>query len=127
MWNIRKKTLADFMESHVKDPDLQNILSALWGYHGLPPSRLSGFYYANATGEYLRSGSCYIRERSQDLSNALADMILKQAYEWLMACAEKITTPEYRKSYLENVWENREILEEARVRGLATEWSSAII
>ena len=35
-----------------------------------------------------------------------ADRYQKQAYEWLMACADKITTPEYRQSYLEDVPEN---------------------
>ncbi len=75
MWNIRNKTLADFLNEHVKNPELQSVLSSLWGYYGLPPSRLSAFYYANATGGYLRHGSFYIRERSQNLSDALAQAI----------------------------------------------------
>ncbi|MFC1825747.1 phytoene desaturase family protein, partial [Thermodesulfobacteriota bacterium] len=83
MWNIRNKSLQDFLNEHVQDPELQNVLSALWGYYGLPPSKLSGFYYANATGEYLRNGSYYIKERSQNLSNALADVILKNGGEIL--------------------------------------------
>lgn len=68
MWNIRNKTLADFLNDHVKNPEVQSVLSSLWGYYGLPPSKLSAFYYANATGGYLRHGSFYIRERSQNLS-----------------------------------------------------------
>lgn len=75
MWNIRNKTLADFLNEHVKNPELQGVLSSLWGYYGLPPSRLSAFYYANATGGYLQRGSFYIRERSQNLSYALAEAI----------------------------------------------------
>jgi len=78
MWNIRNKTLADFMNDHVKDPKAQIVLSSLWGYYGLPPSKLSAFYYANATGGYLRHGSFYIKERSQNLSDALADAIEEQ-------------------------------------------------
>jgi hypothetical protein len=35
-----------------------------------------------------------------------ADKYLRQAHEWLMACADKITTAEYRRSYLEDVPEN---------------------
>ena len=35
-----------------------------------------------------------------------ADDYLKQAYDWLMACADKIENPEYRQSYLKNVPEN---------------------
>ncbi|MBN1103111.1 MAG: NAD(P)/FAD-dependent oxidoreductase, partial [Deltaproteobacteria bacterium] len=75
MWAIRNKTLADLLSEHVKNPELQGVLSSLWGYYGLPPSRLSAFYYANATGGYLRHGSFYIRERSQNLSDALAEVI----------------------------------------------------
>jgi prolycopene isomerase len=41
----------------------------------LPPAKLSGFYYAIATGEYLRNGSYYIRERSQRLSDLLAETV----------------------------------------------------
>ena len=74
-WNVRNKTLADLVNKYIKDPDLQNVLVSLWSYYGLPPSKLSGFYYATATGDYLKNGSYYIKERSQDLSNALADVI----------------------------------------------------
>ena len=77
MWNIRNKTLQEMLNEHVKDPELQNVLSALWGYYGLPPDKLSAFYYANATGGYLKNGSYYIKERSQALSNALADVIVE--------------------------------------------------
>ena len=75
MWHVRNLTLLDIINEHVADPQVQNVLSALWGYYGLPPSRLSGFYYANATGNYLNNGSYYIKDRSQDLSNAIAAVI----------------------------------------------------
>ena len=75
MWKIRNKTLLEFMNEHVTDPAVQNVLGSLWGYYGLPPSTLSAFYYANATGDYLRKGSFYIKERSQNLSDALAETI----------------------------------------------------
>ena len=75
MWKVRKKTLADLLNDYVKNTALQNTLASLWGYYGLPPSKLSGFYYAVGTGEYLRNGSYYIQSRSQDLSNALAEVI----------------------------------------------------
>jgi prolycopene isomerase len=75
MWRIRNKTLADLIGEYVKDPKLKAVLAGLWGYYGLPPSKLSGFYYANATGCYLKNGSYYIKQRSQDLSYALAEVI----------------------------------------------------
>jgi prolycopene isomerase len=75
MWAVRNKTLAQLINDHIKNPDLQHVLAALWGYYGLPPSRLSAFYYANATGGYLKNGSYYIKERSQDLSDTIAEVI----------------------------------------------------
>jgi prolycopene isomerase len=47
----------------------------MWPYYGLPPSKLSGFYYAVATGGYLKNGSYYIKDRSQDLSDLLVEAI----------------------------------------------------
>ena len=75
MWKVRSQTLADMLAEHIASPQVRGFLSFLWGYYGLPPSRLSGFYYAIATGEYLRNGSYYIKSRSQALSNALAGAV----------------------------------------------------
>ncbi|MBP9561065.1 MAG: NAD(P)/FAD-dependent oxidoreductase [Syntrophorhabdaceae bacterium] len=77
MWAVRNKTLYEFLGEYVNDSELKDALAGLWSYYGLPPSRLSAFYYAVATGEYLRYGSYYIKDRSQDLSNALADAVSK--------------------------------------------------
>ena len=91
MWNVRNKTLADLLDDYIKDPALKDVLAALWGYYGLPPSKLSGFYYAVATGDFLKNGSYYIKQRSQDLSYALADVIEKSGGEILYeTAAEKI-------------------------------------
>ena len=91
MWNVRNKTLADLMNEYVKVPALQDVLAALWGYYGLPPSKLSGFYYAVATGGYLKNGSYYTKQRSQDLSYALADVIENSGGEIVYeTSAEKI-------------------------------------
>ena len=75
MWGIRNKTLADVLDEHVKDPKLRAILSIYWPYYGLPPSKLSGFYYSIATAAYIRYGGHYIKNRSQDLSDALMNAI----------------------------------------------------
>jgi phytoene dehydrogenase-like protein len=75
MWNVRDKTLADFLNTYVKDQMLKNVLAAQWGSYGLPPSKLSGFYYAVALGQGLRDGSYYIKPRSQELSHALSKAI----------------------------------------------------
>jgi prolycopene isomerase len=75
MWHVRNKTLAELLEERIHDPAARDVLAGLWGYYGLPPSKLSGFFYANATGGYLRNGSDYIRPRSQGLSEAMAAAI----------------------------------------------------
>ena len=75
MWAARNKTLADILDDYVRDPKARGLLSVYWGYYGLPPSRLSGFYYSVATASYLRTGGHYIKRRSQDLSNALLGAI----------------------------------------------------
>jgi len=61
--------------SFIKNPALQNALSVQWGSYGLPPSKLSAFYYAVAFGESLRNGSYYVKPRSQTLSNTMASTI----------------------------------------------------
>jgi phytoene dehydrogenase-like protein len=88
---IRNKTLADLLNEHVADPELKDVLSFLSGYYGLPPSKLSGFYYANSVADYLKNGSCYVRDRSQNLSNALVDIIKENGGTLLLNTpAEKI-------------------------------------
>ena len=91
MWSIRNKTLSEVLDPYVKDPKLRSLLSVYWPYYGLPPSKLSGFYYAIATAAYIRFGGFYIKRRSQDLSYALMDAIeAKGGQVMLETEAEKI-------------------------------------
>ncbi|MGD8898761.1 MAG: NAD(P)/FAD-dependent oxidoreductase, partial [Desulfobacterales bacterium] len=75
MWAIRKDTLAQVLDRYTQNPKLRSILSTFWPYYGLPPSKLSGFYYAVATAGFIRFGGHYIKHRSQDLSDALMQSI----------------------------------------------------
>lgn len=75
MWKMRSMTLDDLLAEHIQSKAARHLLSFLWGYYGLPPSKLSGFYYSVATGGYLKNGSFYIKDRSQRLSNLLAEAI----------------------------------------------------
>ena len=75
MWAIRKQTLAQVLDQYTRDPKLRSILSTFWPYYGLPPSKLSGFIYAIATAGFIRFGAHYIKQRSQDLSDALMQAI----------------------------------------------------
>jgi all-trans-retinol 13,14-reductase len=75
MWNIRTKTLKDFLDGFISDPRLRSIFSSFWGYCGLPPSKLSGFYYAIVMASYMSQGGHYIVPRSQALSSALMQAV----------------------------------------------------
>ena len=77
MWHVSDQTLAEMLDEHVQHQALKDALAGLWGYYGLPPSQLSAFYYSVATGGYLKNGSYYIKQRSQDQSNAMANEIEK--------------------------------------------------
>ncbi|MEJ2720094.1 MAG: NAD(P)/FAD-dependent oxidoreductase [bacterium] len=69
------KTWGDMVDARITNTKLRAVVSALWGYYGLPPSRLSSFYYALPTMEYLKEGGFYPRGRSQAISNALVKFI----------------------------------------------------
>jgi len=69
------KTWGQVLDTRIADPKLKAIVSNNWGYYGLPPSRLSSFYYALPTIAYLSGGGFYPRGSSQKLSNALAAYI----------------------------------------------------
>jgi phytoene dehydrogenase-like protein len=77
MWGARKKSLQDYLDRYVSDRRLKWLLSVFWGYFGLPPDRLSGFYYMNAAGSYFRYGGSYPYGGSQAISDDLARFIEK--------------------------------------------------
>jgi all-trans-retinol 13,14-reductase len=72
-WN--GKTWGDMVDAWIRDPQLKAMVSGQWGYYGLPPSKLSCFYYAMPFMGYLTGGGFYPRGRSQDISSALARYI----------------------------------------------------
>jgi prolycopene isomerase len=83
LWGIRDKTVGQLVDSRVQDPRLKAVLTQSCGYYGLPPSRLSAFYYLAPTGEYLESGGNYLKGTSQALSDALAASITQAGGEIL--------------------------------------------
>jgi len=75
LFRLHDKTWAAMLDARIRNPKLKAIVSGQWGYYGLPPSRLSCFYYAIPFLGYLSAGGCYPRGRSQNISNALARYI----------------------------------------------------
>ena len=69
------KTWGALADTRIKNPKLKAIISALWGYFGLPPSKLSCFYYALPTIGYLQEGGYYPKGRSQKISDAFVQYI----------------------------------------------------
>jgi prolycopene isomerase len=72
------------VDARLQNPILKAIISALWVYYGLPPSKLAGFYYALPTISYLEAGGFYPRGRSQKISTAFVQFIEKQSGKVLL-------------------------------------------
>lgn len=69
------KTWGEQADMRIKNPRLKNIISSLWGYFGLPPSKLASTYYALPLIGYLQGGGYYPRGKSQKISNAFVKFI----------------------------------------------------
>jgi all-trans-retinol 13,14-reductase len=69
------KTWGDMVDARIRNPKLKAIVSALCGYYGLPPSKLSPYYYALPTIGYLQNGGFYPIGKSQKISDAFRDYI----------------------------------------------------
>ncbi|RJP72150.1 MAG: NAD(P)/FAD-dependent oxidoreductase [Ignavibacteriales bacterium] len=69
------KTWGQMVDARLKNEKLKSIVSALWGYYGLPPSKLSSFYYALPTIGYLEYGGFYPIGKSQKISNSFVKYI----------------------------------------------------
>ncbi len=76
LFRIFNLTWGAMVNQRIKSPKLKAIISSLWGYYGLPPSKLSGFYYALPTIGYLQEGGYYPKGRSQKMSEAFVKFIV---------------------------------------------------
>ncbi|NVM04028.1 MAG: NAD(P)/FAD-dependent oxidoreductase [Candidatus Helarchaeota archaeon] len=65
-----KKTLQEVLDEYFTNPDLQEIVSQLWGFLGLPPSQLSYVYFTVGITTYLEEGAFYPKGGSQKISDA---------------------------------------------------------
>ena len=77
-------TWGRMLDARVKDARLKGILSALWAYYGLPPSKLASFYYAMPTIGYLAEGGYYPKGRSQKISDAFVSFITARGGKLLL-------------------------------------------
>jgi phytoene dehydrogenase-like protein len=82
------KTWSGFMEPWIKDPKLKAVLSAQWGYYGLPPSKLASFYYVLPYMGYLAQGGFYPKGRSRAISQAFVKFI--EAKGGKVSCSTRV-------------------------------------
>ncbi|MDH4271022.1 MAG: NAD(P)/FAD-dependent oxidoreductase [Candidatus Aminicenantes bacterium] len=68
-------TWGAIQDSHIKGAKLKGIVSALWGYFGLPPSKLASLYYILPVIGYLQGGGYYPIGKSQKISDALVRFV----------------------------------------------------
>jgi len=68
-------TLAQALDREISDPALKALFCSVWGYYGLPPSRLAWMLFAMGNASYLEYGPYHIKGTSQALSNAFVDSI----------------------------------------------------
>ena len=83
------RTWGAMVDERIQDPKLKTIVSSLWGYFGLPPSKLSTFYYAMPLLGYLEEGGYYPIGTSQKISNAFASLIKNKGGE--IKCNTRVT------------------------------------
>lgn len=78
-----KRTCAEMMEDFLAEPKLRSIVSALWVYFGLPPSRLSAVFWSVVMMAYFREGGFYPRGGLRSLAAAMLAALNKHGGEFL--------------------------------------------
>jgi len=68
-------TTAQALNREISDPKLKALFCDIWGYYGLPPSRLSWQLFAVANASYIEHGPYHVKGTSQALSNAFVAAI----------------------------------------------------
>jgi phytoene dehydrogenase-like protein len=75
LFRFSGSTWGQIIDAKIKDAKLSAMISSLWGYYGLPPSKLASIYYALPTYSYMTEGGYYPKGRSQTISNAMVGFI----------------------------------------------------
>jgi len=75
LFRFSGSTWGEIVNARIRDAKLKAVISSLWVYYGLPPSKLASVYYGPPTYGYLTGGGYYPKGRSQTISNALVSFI----------------------------------------------------
>lgn len=79
-------TFNELMDKYIKNSELKAIISNVWWYFGLPPSRVASILYSVPTANYIEHGGGYIKGTSQNLSDALADIVISNHGRVILNC-----------------------------------------
>ncbi|MCK4796940.1 MAG: FAD-dependent oxidoreductase [Spirochaetes bacterium] len=69
-------TFDELLDQYIKNAELKGLISNLWWYFGLPPSRVASILYSVPSASYFEYGGGNIQGTSQALSNALSEIVI---------------------------------------------------
>lgn len=84
IFRYRNATLRDVTNEHLHDERARAIFGSLWGYQGLPPSRLSFILFSMMLMSYLEGGASYCQGGFQRLIGAFVQAIGRHGGEILL-------------------------------------------
>ncbi len=73
--DLESISVEDFVKRYIDDENFMLDFGYLWGYDGLPPSKLNAFYYIVTLSSYLIGGHSYIGGGSGQLSKVMQECI----------------------------------------------------
>ena len=83
------RSTQEVLDEHFKDPLLKYVLSAYWGYMGLPPRYLAFNDMAALIFAYMEFKPYHLKGGSQAMSNAIADVVLSSGGTIRYNCSAK--------------------------------------
>jgi len=78
------KTLHQMVSVFVKDPICRSVLSTLWTYLGLPPSKCSAVAFSVMMMSFINENAYYVKGTFQNLANAFVTALEKFGGELVM-------------------------------------------
>ena len=85
----RRMTLIEGLDKFIGNPRLKGIISTLWPYLGLPPSKLSFLYWSIMFIGYTVDGAYYCKGSFQNLANVLVNSLQASGGEILYKIGTK--------------------------------------
>jgi prolycopene isomerase len=89
LYQYALRPAAEVLDAFFVNPVLKVVVSAYWGYLGLPPARLSFAYLAMLLFVYIEFKPFHIRGGSQALSNALLNRFLAHGGTARFSCGAR--------------------------------------